>query len=42
MTPNGDFVGSEMAKVVNNGTSKLPDADLAAIVTYLQSLPSHR
>ena len=26
MTPNGDFVGSDMAKVVNNGTSKLPDS----------------
>lgn len=39
MTPDGDFVGSEMAKVVNNGTSKLPDGDIAAIVAYLQSLP---
>jgi mono/diheme cytochrome c family protein len=39
MTPDGDFLGSEMAKVVNNGTGKLPDADLAAIVAYLQSLP---
>jgi mono/diheme cytochrome c family protein len=39
MTPDGDFVGSEMAKVVNNGTSKLPDADIAAIVAYLESLP---
>ena len=39
MTPDGDFLGSEMAKVVNNGTGKLPDADLAAIVAYLRSLP---
>jgi len=39
MMPDGDFVGSEMAKVVNNGTSKLPDADIAAIVTYLEGLP---
>jgi mono/diheme cytochrome c family protein len=39
MTPDGDFLGSEMAKVVNNGTSKLPDDDLAAIVAYLQTLP---
>ncbi|MFL5333998.1 MAG: c-type cytochrome [Geminicoccaceae bacterium] len=39
MMPDGDFVGSEMAKVVNNGTSKLPDGDVAAIVAYLQSLP---
>ena len=28
-----------MAKVVNNGTSKLPESDLAGIVAYLQSLP---
>jgi mono/diheme cytochrome c family protein len=41
MTPDGDFVGSEMAKVVNNGTSKLPDADLSAIVTFIKSLPPH-
>ena len=39
MTPDGDFVGSDMGKVVNNGTSKLPDADVEAIVTYLRSLP---
>ena len=39
MTPNGDFVGSDMAKVVNNGTSKLPDTDLEAIVTFVKSLP---
>ncbi len=39
MTPDGDFVGSEMAKVVNNGTSKLPDPDIAGIVAYLESLP---
>ena len=39
MTPDGDFVGSDMAKIVNNGTSKLPDADLEAIVTYVKSLP---
>lgn len=39
MLPDGDFVGSEMAKVVNNGTSKLPDDDIAAIVTYVKSLP---
>jgi mono/diheme cytochrome c family protein len=39
MTPDGDFVGSEMAKVVNNGTSKLPESDVAAIVAYLQGLP---
>jgi mono/diheme cytochrome c family protein len=42
MTPDGDFVGSEMAKVVNNGTSKLPDEDVRAIATYLKSLPPAR
>ena len=40
MTPDGDFVGGEMAKVVSNATSKLPEADRRAIVTYLRSLPA--
>ena len=40
MTPDGDFVGSDMAKIVNNGTSKLPQPDLDAIVGYLRSLPA--
>lgn len=39
MLPDGDFVGSEMAKIVNNGTSKLPDEDIQAIATYIKSLP---
>ena len=42
MLPDGDFVGSEMARVVNNATSKLPDEDIAAIATYLKSLPPLR
>jgi mono/diheme cytochrome c family protein len=42
MLPDGDFVGSEMAKVVNNATSKLPDADVAAIVAYVKSLPPRK
>jgi mono/diheme cytochrome c family protein len=42
MTPDGDFVGSEMAKVVNNATGKLPDEDVAAIAAYLKSLPPAR
>lgn len=37
--PDGDFVGSVMGEVVDNGTSKLTDADRAAIATYLASLP---
>ena len=39
MLPDGDFVGSEMAKIVNNGTSKLPDEDIQAIAAYVKSLP---
>jgi mono/diheme cytochrome c family protein len=39
MIPEGDFVGGEMAKIVANGTSKLPEEDLQAVVTYLRSLP---
>ena len=42
MLPDGDFAGSEMAKVINNGTSKLPEEDVAAIVAYLRSLPPRR
>ncbi|MEK0084458.1 c-type cytochrome [Benzoatithermus flavus] len=42
MTPDGDFVGSDMAKVVKNNTSPLPDEDLRAIATYLKSLPPAR
>jgi mono/diheme cytochrome c family protein len=37
--PDGDFVGGDMAKVIENGTAKLPDEDRQAIATYLQSLP---
>lgn len=40
MTPEGDFVSGEMAKVVSNGTSKLPPDDVAAIAAYLESLPA--
>jgi mono/diheme cytochrome c family protein len=39
MLPDGDFVGGEMAKVVRNGTSKLPLEDVRAIAVYLRSLP---
>ena len=37
--PEGDSLGAAMADVVEHGTSKLLDDDLAAIVTYLKSLP---
>lgn len=39
MLPDGDFVGGEMAKIVRNGTGKLPAEDVQAIATYLKSLP---
>jgi mono/diheme cytochrome c family protein len=42
MTPEGDFVGSDMAKVVNNATGKLPDEDIAAIAGYIKTLPPRR
>ena len=42
MTPKRDFVGGEMAKIVDNGTSKLPDADIAAMAAYLKSLAPTR
>ena len=37
--PDGDFVGGEMARIVSNATSKLPQEDIDAIAAYLQSLP---
>lgn len=38
LIPSGDVVGGSMAKVVENGTSKLTDADRLAIAEYLMSL----
>lgn len=38
VTPQGDFVGREMADVVT-GTSHLTDADRRAIAVYLKSVP---
>lgn len=40
MKVDGDVVGSVMYEVVENGTGKLDDDDLAAIVEYLRSLPA--
>ena len=37
MTPEGDFVGGEMAKVVENSTGKISQEARAAIATYLSS-----
>lgn len=42
MLPSGDFLGGEMAKVVENATGKLPDADVRAIAAYLKTLPVTR
>jgi mono/diheme cytochrome c family protein len=39
MTPDGDFAGSLMADVIDQGTGKLTPEDRAAIATYLLSLP---
>ena len=37
--PDGDFVGPGMGEVVENGTSKLTDADRQAIAVYLATVP---
>lgn len=42
MRPDGDFAGGPMAKVIENGTSRLPDSDVRAIAVYLKSLPPRR
>ncbi|MFK7928534.1 MAG: cytochrome c [Myxococcota bacterium] len=39
MMPNGDFVGGEMARVVQEGTARLPSADRAAMAEFLRSGP---
>lgn len=39
LLPDGDVVGSSMAEVVNNGTSRLTNEDRDAIAEYLLSLP---
>lgn len=39
LTPEFDSVGGSMGEVVQQGTSRMTDEDLAAIVDYLLSLP---
>jgi mono/diheme cytochrome c family protein len=39
MTPEGDFLSDAMGEVIENSTSHLSDADLAAIAKYLKDLP---
>lgn len=38
MLPDGDFVGGVMAESVSHATSKMNEADRAALIAYLQSL----
>jgi mono/diheme cytochrome c family protein len=40
ITPDGDFLGEAMGEVIENSTGKLTDQDLAAIASYLKSLPA--
>lgn len=40
MLPDGDFTGSSMSDVIDDNTSRLTDADRAAIAEYLMSLPA--
>lgn len=41
MDPEGDTVGGHMYRIVDEGTSKLPEADRQALATYFLSLPKH-
>jgi cytochrome c553 len=41
MTPDSDMIGSGMKAVVR-GTSRLSDADLQAVATYLKTVPPIR
>ena len=38
MLPDGDFVGGPMGEVVDKTTSRLTDADIKAVISYLRSL----
>lgn len=38
MTAEGDFVGGQMRRVVDEGTARLPDEDRRAMATYLMSV----
>lgn len=42
MMPDGDFLGSSMAKVVENSSSHWTDEDLKAVTKYLRSLPKRK
>ena len=38
-TPDGDYIGGEMAEVIDEGLSHLDRSDLEAMAEYLESLP---
>ena len=40
LKPDGDFAGGAMTDVIDDATSKLTEADITAIATYLKSLPA--
>ena len=42
MLPDGDFVGSSMAEMVENSSSHWTDADIKAVAEYLRSLPKRK
>lgn len=42
MDPTGDYAGSLMAEVIEDGTAKLPESDLRAIAAYLRTIPPIR
>lgn len=42
MLPDGDFVGSSMAEMVENSSSHWTDADIRAVAEYLLSLPKRK
>lgn len=41
MTPDGDFVGGEMRRVVREGTALLSEADRRALAVWLTTVPPH-
>jgi mono/diheme cytochrome c family protein len=39
MTANGDYLGGQMGRIVEEGTSRLSVADRAALIAYLTAIP---
>ena len=42
MMPDGDFLGSSMAEVIENSSSHWTESDLKAVTEYLRSLPKRK